>query len=236
VSRTRTDRRFIPFWVLQVSELAVAVALVDLSLHVANSGLLNVAAGALALVCVVSKGPVGIVHLLPRRVHVVVVPVLCGSMALAPLVPAWRPDVSGIIVIVFVAAGLFRLATLTRTAPSPTRAGPPSDTVGPGPEPEPVPPPPHRADPPGPPTRVTVIDATATVGPAGSGGPTEDGPSAVPGARALGRKVAGAAGAASREIDRHRPAVEAQAKRTIRSAGRLVGRLTDRDGPPPDGS
>ena len=43
--------------------------------------------------------------------------VLAGVIALAPLVPAMRPDIEGIIVVEFGAVGLFRVATLTRTGP-----------------------------------------------------------------------------------------------------------------------
>ena len=45
-------RRWMPFWLLQVMELAVALILVDVSVHVNNSGLLVAAALAFALLAV----------------------------------------------------------------------------------------------------------------------------------------------------------------------------------------
>ena len=46
--------------------------------------------------------------------------VLSAVIALAPIVPALRPDIQGIIVIEFGAVGLIRVATLTRTGDDPT--------------------------------------------------------------------------------------------------------------------
>ncbi len=104
-----------PFWILQLAELLAAVALADLSLHVDRGGLLVAGTAVFALLAITAKGPLGLVRLVPRRLHVYAVCGVAVVFALAPIVPQFRPDASGIIIIEFGAVGLFRLATLTRT-------------------------------------------------------------------------------------------------------------------------
>ena len=104
-----------PFWVLQLAELLAAVAFADLSLHVDNGGLLVGGTVAFALLAVTAQGPLGLVRVVPRRLHVLIACVVCVLFALAPVLPQARPDASGIIIVEFGAVGLFRLATLTRT-------------------------------------------------------------------------------------------------------------------------
>jgi hypothetical protein len=118
----------VPFWALQAAELLAMVALVDLSLHVTNGGLLVAAGGLFGLLALVADGPLGIFRVCGRKLHVVLVIASSVVVALAPIVPTVRPDIEGIITIVVVAVGLLRLATITSTrAPA---ARPATGTTG----------------------------------------------------------------------------------------------------------
>ncbi len=144
-----TTRRVVPFWVLQATELLALVALADLSLHVTGGGLL-VGTGALfAGLALFADGPLGVVKVCSRRLHVVLVAIASVVVALAPVVPAFRPDIEGIIVVEVVAVGLLRLATLTSTAgPRPRSgagSGPVIDTTADVVTPSPPQPPPAAA-------------------------------------------------------------------------------------------
>jgi hypothetical protein len=199
-------RRWIPFWLLQVAEVAVALILVDVSVHVGNSGLLMAAAVAFAALAVTAHGPVGLVRICRPWLHMTLLVAVAAVVAVAPLVPTLRPDVEGIVVIEFGAIGLIRLATLTDMGPSPR----PSWLS-------------HRSDP-------SVIDATATVtsGPgARSTAPGEGrtASSAGAAARRAGRAVGAASASGRRVAATHRPAAEEQVRRALRHAGRFTGRL-----------
>ncbi len=123
------SRRWIPFWVLQVAELAVAFVFVDVAVHLTSQGLLLAAAALFALLAVTARGPLGIVRLCPRGLHVVLVVVASVAIALSPILPVLRPDLIGIIVVEFGAVGMIRLATLTRTADAAPVALPPSGST-----------------------------------------------------------------------------------------------------------
>jgi hypothetical protein len=217
-------RRPFPFWVLQAAELAIALVLVDVGVHVERGGLLFAAAGILAVLALTARGPLSVVRLVGQRLHLVACIALAVLLALALLLPSLRPGAAGIVVVLVAGVGLVRLATLTRTDAGGLPAGS-------WPRP--------------------VIDARATVSQrtgAGSGapapseaataGPTSDGTangsSGSPGsgappegstsdrlARLAGETVATGRTAARR----HRPAVEAGARRGLRSLGRAVGRM-----------
>ena len=152
-----------------------------------------------------------------------------AAIALAPIIPALRPDIQGIIVLEFGAVGLIRVATLTgrgETRPGGAARG-------------------HAAGP--------VIDTTATVvddrapDRATGAGPCRAGPTSArahpagppPGpppppassgaaARWAGR-TSGAAVASGKQVAAdYRPEAEAQVKRTIRGIGKLAGRVSAR--------
>ena len=235
-------QRWLPFWVLQVTELVMAVALAYFSVRVSHGGVLVVAAGVFALLALTARGPLGILRICGPRLHVTLTIVCSVLLALAPVVPAFRPDIQGIIVLEFVMVGVIRLATFTRlVAPVGPGAGAGAG-AGAG----------RRA-------RTMVIDASVVVAEAGSPGspgserpipttarsagdpvPAEGAPrpSPAPGAAArwLGRTTGTMAASGKRAVAQHRPEVEAHAKRTIRSAGRVAGRLTapSKPEPPPD--
>ncbi|HEX4245002.1 MAG TPA: hypothetical protein VHY77_05500 [Acidimicrobiales bacterium] len=234
-----------PFWILQLAELLAAVALADLSLHVDRGGLLVAGTAAFALLAITANGPIGLVRVVPRRLHVYAVCVVTVVFALAPILPQIRPDASGIIIIEFVAIGLFRLATLTNTvvtvrpprasrspgvgqAPAPAAAAPAADPSadppGQGPASQPVLPG-HAPDP----SSGAMATPRSTAPPT-----TNDGASTTETAgRWISRQASAAvqhatiaAEAAALTAEKHKPAAKAQAGRAARSAGRLTGRLT----------
>ncbi len=112
----RTQRqRWLPFWVIQATEIVVALVYADISVHVANGGLLVGSAIALFALAVTAQGPLGLLRICGQRLHLFLAMALSVVIALAPFVSALRPDIEGIIVVEFGAVGLFRVATLTRT-------------------------------------------------------------------------------------------------------------------------
>ena len=92
---------------MQATEIAVALIFVDISVHVAHGGLLVVAALAFVALAVTAQGPLGhrpgVRAAAPRAAGRRSLAVL---LALAPIIPALRPDIQGIIVIEFGAVGL----------------------------------------------------------------------------------------------------------------------------------
>ena len=235
-SEEQIGRRVVPFWILQLAELLAAVALADLSLHVDSGGLLVAGTGVFALLAITAKGPLGLVRVVPRRLHVYAVCVAAVVLALAPILPQIRPDVSGIIIIEFAAIGLFRLATLTntvvtvraprgsaraaaqggaqagaRSAPSaPTAASPSVEGAASAENPHPS----------------TGAEATTRSA-------TDRLSTTETASRWIGRQASAAAQhasiaaeAAALTAEKHGPAARAQAGRAVRSAGRLTGRLT----------
>jgi hypothetical protein len=225
----RSGRRRWPFWALQVTEIAIALVFVDISIHVDSGGLLIGAAVLFMILAATADGPLGIARVCSPRLHVILVVVAAVVIGLAPLIPAVRPDIQGIIVVEFGAVGLIRLATLTNLgdAAEGVRVGMPS--------------------------RSSVIDATATVSTASE--PSASTPSSDPGtgdasgsrrtahpdsspaddaARWAGRTAAAAAASGREAAAKYRPEAEAHVKRTIKEAGRLAGKLASRWNPPED--
>jgi hypothetical protein len=217
--------RWLPFAALQAIEIAVAVIFAYLSVHVSNSSLMVVAGAAFAVLAVTARGSLGIVRLFGQRLHIALVAVVGVAVGLAPIIPAFRPDIQGIIVLEFGIVGLIRLATFTQTDSSaPGIAG-------------------RRRSLPVVEATATVVEAPATRSPGPAGRPTSDPGAPSPAAtgaaaRWLGRTTGAAAASGRRAVAQHRPEAEAQAKRTIRSAGRIAGRITSsaptRSESPPD--
>ncbi len=210
---------------MQATEIGVAVFFADASIHVNNGELLVVGALAFFALAVTAHGPLGIVRICSQSLHLVLAVVVAVLVAVAPVLPALRPDIEGIIVVEFGAIGVIRLATLTRS----------SSTFGPWKTTR------SRAD-------ATVIDTTATVvdarttssahGPAshssgpGSGGPTS--PDAA--ARRAGRAAGSATVSGKRAAAKYGPLAGARIKQTIRTAGRIAGSVTSPPADPKDGA
>ncbi len=203
----RFRRRWLPFWLLQIAELTVALAFVDSSVRVDRGGLLVGTAICLFALALTARGPLGLFRICDQPLHLVTVMVAGVLVAGAPVIPALRPDLQGIIVVEFGAIGLIRLATFTATAPAV-----PGSRIGRT----------GRGGRPGPP----VIEATATVaGPArrtpSAGAPGPEAPSP---ARWAGWATASAAATGRRAAARFLPVAEARVRRTLRSAGRAAGK------------
>jgi hypothetical protein len=201
------SRRWIPFPVLQASELGLALTFAVLSVHVHNPVLLLGAAALVTLLALSADGPFGALRICGQPLHVHLVAAAAVLIAFAPVVPALRSDIEGILVTTFGAVGLLRLSTLTRVQ------GPLGVWR-------------RRSRANGP-----VIDATATVSPpAATAGPDQTATPAAGAAESVLHRTGRAAGAASaagrRVVERNRPEVEEQVRRGLRKAGRTVGRWT----------
>jgi hypothetical protein len=220
-SPTGRTRRWIPFWVVQAVEIAIAVVFVDVSIHLSNPGLLVGAALAFFALAVTAHGPLGIARICSQPLHLVLAMVVAAVVAVAPVLPSLRPDIEGIIVLEFGAVGLFRVCMLTQAAP--VSAGTRRGTV-------------RRRGP-------AVIDATATVVDAHATRPapapptppappdTAGSPSYDAAARWVGRTSGAAAAVGKQTAARYGPTARARVKKTIRSAGRLTGSVVS---PPTD--
>ena len=204
--------RWIPFWVLQASELALAVVLADLSIHVPHGQALIAAAATLFVLALTADGPLGILRVVGKRTHVQLAVAVAIVFGVAVWLPALHADSEEKVVVMVVSIGLIRLATLTRTSGM-TGRGRRRKGAGNG----------------------EVIDATATATATPVSPPPEhrEGESEAETAfRKAGRTTGAAAAAGKRAVDEHRPQVEDQVKRTLRGAGRLAGRFAGPKSPP----
>jgi hypothetical protein len=94
--------------------------------------LLLVAAGAFAALAVTARGPLGLVRICGPRLHATLDIVVALAVAAAPILPALRPDITGILVVEVAALAWVRLATLTRYTRMPAAAGPAGAGAGAG--------------------------------------------------------------------------------------------------------
>ncbi len=126
-------RRPIPFGVHQVAEYGLAFILVTTSIHVSGGGLLVAGGVAFGLLAATGRGPTGLVRVCPPRVHATLDIAVALCLALAPILPSLRPDLTGILVVEFAAVGWLRLATLTtftrRARDGRGHRGPPAKTA-----------------------------------------------------------------------------------------------------------
>jgi len=109
-----------------VLEYLMAGALAESSVHIGHSGLLLLAAGVFALLALTARGPLGLARLCGARLHRSLDVVVAVALAAAPILPALRPAVAGIVVMEVAAVAWVRVATLTRYAKA---AGGPADAV-----------------------------------------------------------------------------------------------------------
>jgi hypothetical protein len=72
------------------------------------------AAGAFALLAVTARGPLGLARICGPRLHAALDIVVPVALAAAPILPALRPNITGILVVEVTAVAWVRLATLTR--------------------------------------------------------------------------------------------------------------------------
>jgi hypothetical protein len=232
----RRGRRWLPFWVMQATEIGVAVVFADASIHVSNAHLLVVGALAFFALAVTAQGPLGIVRICGQSLHLILAVIAGVLVAIAPILPALRPDIEGIIVVEFGAIGLIRVATLTRSTSTPL--GPKQTERSRG--------------------GATVIDTTATVvdvrttssaprsdsqssqssqsSPSSpSSHPNPDSPPSSSAAARLAGRAAGAATASGkRAAAKYGPSATARIKQSIRTAGRIAGSATSSQADPKD--
>jgi hypothetical protein len=219
-SPERRGRRWLPFWVMQATEIAVAVVFADASIHVSNGDLLVVGAIAFFALAVTAHGPLGIVRICSQSLHLILAVVVAVLFALAPVIPALRPDIEGIIVVEFGAIGVIRLATLTRSTSTP---------IGPRQWAR------SRADAKVIDTTATVVDArTTSSAPYSSTPGSSDPTSPDAAARRAGRAAGAATVSGKRAAARYGPLAGARIKQTIRSAGRIAGSVTSSQPDPKD--
>jgi hypothetical protein len=215
-SEPAPSKRWVPFWVLQAAELAVALVFVDVAVHLDSEGALIGGAALLALLALTARGPLGIARICPKPVHVVLAVVAGLAIALSPILPVLRPDLAGIVVAEFAAVGLIRLATLTRTA-EPAPAG---ETPAAG-----------AAEVPAAEARAAEARNGEHDDDRGDEGQRTD---LTVTERSM-RSATAAAVVGRRAVERYRPAAEDGARRAIRGAGRSVGRVLRRASPPAEG-
>jgi len=94
--------------------------------HIRHSGLLLGAAVAFALLALTARAPLGAARLVGPRLHAVLDVVVAVALSAAPIIPALRPDITGIIVVEVAAVAWVRLATLTRYRKAPPPTHPPA--------------------------------------------------------------------------------------------------------------
>jgi hypothetical protein len=140
-------RRTLPFGLHQLLELILGLALIGLSIHVDDPFLLVVTGAVFAVMALCSEGRMGILKLIPRRVHAALDIAVPVAVAIAPVVPALRPDLTGIICLELAALAWLRIATLTRYRPAPigsdavgapSPGATPTPSASPGPSPAPA--------------------------------------------------------------------------------------------------
>ncbi len=195
-----SQRGRLHFWVVQVTELAIAIGFVDLSLHVTRAVVLLGGAGVLAAISLTAKGPLGVIKLVGRPAHRVLALVVAVGMALAPLIPILRPGADGIAILELGAIGLARVATLIRVTPGTPASGVTDERRG-------------RSEP--------ASGPGTSPGPGARTGP----PPVARVAHWAGRATSQAGTAVNRAADEHGPVARAHVLRAAHASGRLTGKI-----------
>lgn len=81
------------------------------------------AAGAFALLAVTARAPLGLARVCGPRLHATLDVVVAVAVAAAPILPALRPDITGIAAVEVAALAWLRLSTLTRYSRPPAPSG-----------------------------------------------------------------------------------------------------------------
>ena len=116
-----TSRRRVPFGGHQLAEYALAAALIVVGGHLTGRTelVLLVAGGVLALLAIVSKGPLAAWRIVPRRLHVYLDLVLAACFALSPILYLPGIPLIPIIISEAVAVVLVRMSLTTEIVPRP---------------------------------------------------------------------------------------------------------------------
>jgi hypothetical protein len=86
------DRARRPFWVHQLAEYVIALALISLGLQAPDPLVPCVVGGLILLNAAMTAGPLGAFALVPRRVHAGADVVLVGVVVAAAVQPWWSVD------------------------------------------------------------------------------------------------------------------------------------------------
>jgi hypothetical protein len=124
MASSRLPRRNVPFGGHQIAEYALAAALVVVGGHLTGRPelVLIVSGGLLALLAVVSKGPLAAWRFLPRKLHVFLDIVLAVCFALSPVLYLPGFPLMPIIISEAVAIVLVRMSFTTELVPRPRPA------------------------------------------------------------------------------------------------------------------
>ena len=125
-----------PFGLHQGAEYLLAAFLAETALHLraGTQTALLAGAGAIALLAFLTRGPLGLIRLLPPRLHQIGDVVVLAGLAIEPVVVASGRSLTSILVAEVGAIAVARLAWSTRYTPSPRpvasrRVGPSAQQV-----------------------------------------------------------------------------------------------------------
>ncbi|MGA3214213.1 MAG: hypothetical protein ABSD97_00800 [Acidimicrobiales bacterium] len=126
MASTALPRRHVPFGGHQIAEYALAAALVVVGGHLSGRPelVLMLQGGLLALLAVVTKGPLAAWKILPRKLHVFLDLVLAACFAVSPVLYLPGIPFMPIIISEAVAVVLVRMSLTTELVPRPRPAKP----------------------------------------------------------------------------------------------------------------
>lgn len=116
-----SSRRRVPFWGHQLSEYALAAALVVVGAHVSGRSelVLLASGGVLAVLAAFTKGSLGAIHLIGKRLHVLLDLVVAAGLFAAPVYFLPHLPVIPIVISEAVAVVLVRMSFTTELVPPP---------------------------------------------------------------------------------------------------------------------
>ncbi|MGD0440697.1 MAG: hypothetical protein ABSB52_08725 [Acidimicrobiales bacterium] len=125
-----SSRRQVPFGGHQLAEYALAAALVVVGVHMGGrpAVVLSVAGGVVGAFAFVTKGPLGALRIIPRRLHVYLDLALAGAFAVSPLLYVHDLQIIAVVLSEAVAVLLVRMSLTTEIVPRPrpSRRGAPA--------------------------------------------------------------------------------------------------------------
>ncbi|MGO9148975.1 MAG: hypothetical protein ACLP1E_01500 [Acidimicrobiales bacterium] len=116
-----SSRRQVPFGGHQLAEYALAAALVVVGVHLGGrpAVVLAVAGAVVGAFTFVSKGPLGALRIIPRRLHVYLDLVLAAGFAVSPLLYLHDLQIIAIVLSEAIAVLLVRMSLTTEIVPRP---------------------------------------------------------------------------------------------------------------------
>lgn len=116
-----SSRRQVPFWGHQLAEYALAAALVVIGAHVSGRSelVLLVSGGVLAVLAAFTKGPLGAVHLIGKRLHVVLDLFVAAALFACPVFYLPHLPLIPIVISEATAVVVVRMSFTTELVPPP---------------------------------------------------------------------------------------------------------------------